>query len=482
MSRLPLNQALELPPEQMRELGYRVVDLLVDHFTTLPDQRVVRLPSRAELERRLRQSVPETGRPPAEVLAQLAEDVLPFVTRTNHPRFFAFVPVPGNYVSAMADALVAGFGTFAGTWFGGAASAELEILTIDWLRELCGLPESAFGLFVSGGSMANLTALAAARHHYLGDDPRGAVVYCSDQTHSAVERALRVLGFGREQIRKLESDSAFRLPLPSLARALDGDRAAGRRPFCVVANAGTTNTGAVDPLAELSALCRRERLWLHVDGAYGAPAVITEPGRRLLAGLEEADSLALDPHKWLFQPPEMGCVLLREGRQLRETFRILPEYLKDVERGEEEVNFCDYGIQLTRSFRSLKLWMSLQVFGLDAFRQAVARGIELAELAERWLRRSPGWEVVTPAQLGVVTFRFRPPGVAEEELDAFTRAMIDAIVADGFAGISSTALRGRTVARFCTCNPRTTDQDIEFTLEKMQALALERLEAETTRR
>jgi aromatic-L-amino-acid decarboxylase len=241
-------------------------------------------------------------------------------------------------------------------------------------------------------------------------------------------------------------------------------------PFCVVANAGTTNTGAIDSLPVLAAYCRREGLWLHVDGAYGAAAALCERGRNLLQGLGEADSLALDPHKWLFQPYEIGGVLVREARWLRETFHILPEYLVDIEGSAGEVNFCDRGIQLTRGFRALKLWMSLKVFGAAAFRAALNRGFELAETAEAAVRGLPDWEVVTPAQLGIVTFRYAPPGMATEELDRLNHALVDGMIADGFAMVSSTVLRGQTVLRMCTINPRTTAGDVRETLARLDRI------------
>jgi glutamate/tyrosine decarboxylase-like PLP-dependent enzyme len=255
----------------------------------------------------------------------------------------------------------------------------------------------------------------------------------------------------------------------------------------VIANAGTVNTGAVDPFPALADLCAGEGLWLHADAAYGGATVLCEAGRRALAGIERVDSLALDPHKWLFQPYEIGCVLVRDRRWLHRTFHILPEYLRDVERGEGEVNFADYGVQLTRSFRALKLWMTLQVFGMRAFRVAVARGIANAERAEAMLRERPFWEVVTPATLGIVTFRWRPGGSdgsaitawgtpvsgdGHDDLAERVNARIAAAsLADGFTLVSSTVLRGRTVVRLCPINPRTTEDDIRDSLERLETLA-----------
>ncbi|MDB5692934.1 MAG: gadB [Alphaproteobacteria bacterium] len=462
---------LQLSTEEMRRLGYAVVDALVAHEEGLADGPVGRRAPREALELLLREPVPEAPGDPLAMIERIGRDVLPNTLHVNHPRFFAFVPSPGNFVSAMADALAAGFNVFAGTWFAGSAAAQVELVVVDWLRQICGLPENAGGLMVSGGSMANLTALAAARHARLDDRSEGAIVYLSDQTHSSVARSLAVLGFAPEQVRMLASDADFRLPLDSLAAAIAADREAGFRPFCVVANAGTTNTGAVDPLAGLATFCRAQGLWLHVDGAYGAPAILTEQGKAALAGLGEADSLSLDPHKWLFQTFESGCVLLRDRGLLLETFQVMPEYLRDTERGLEEVNFGNHGIQLTRSFRALKLWLSLQVFGLAAFRNAIARGIALAELAERALRRSGGWIIVTPAQLAVVTFRCALPGLGETDADALHARIVEATMAEGFALVTSTMLDGRPVLRLCTINPRTTDEDIEETVRRLTETA-----------
>jgi glutamate/tyrosine decarboxylase-like PLP-dependent enzyme len=455
---------LELSAAEMRRLGYRVVDILVQHFAGMRDGPVGAKGAPDELRRRLSGPPSETPTDPQDLLAHLEKEVFPNNLHVDHPRFFAFVPGPGNFASTMGDALASGFNIFNGTWLGGSAAAAIELTVIDWFRGFCGFPETAGGLFVSGGSVANLTALHAARRAKLGDALQGATVYFSDQTHYSVERALRVIGFSPEQFRKIPSDDRFRLPLESLRETIRADRKAGLRPFCIVANAGTTNTGAVDPLPQLADLCAQENLWLHADGAYGAAAVICERGREKLTGLERVDSLSLDPHKWLFQPFECGCVLVRDAAHLKSAFQLMPEYMRDVHRNTVEINPADYGIQLSRGFRALKVWLSMNTFGLAAFRDAVTRGFELAEFAEKELRGRRHCEILSPAEMGIVAFRFGQD-------DALQTKLVDLMLQDGFAFLTSTTLKGVTALRLCTINPRTTEQDIVQTIDRLEKFA-----------
>jgi len=461
---------LQLSKEEMRALGYRVVDRLVEHFADEGSDSLGAAPSRSDLETQLREDLPEEGTDPHAVLDQVEEVILPNTMRVDHPRFFGFVPGPNNFVGVLADAVAAGFNVFSGTWISGAAAAQVELVVIDWLKELCGLPETAGGLFTSGGSMANVTALAAARHAMLDDNTTGAVAYCSDQTHTSVDRALRLLGFGEDQLRRLPSDDHFRLRPEALRDALQADRAEGRRPFCVVANAGTTNTGAVDPLPDLASLAEAEGLWLHVDGAYGAPTVVCDRGRERLAGLDRVDSLTMDPHKWLFQPFEIGGVFVRDEQHLRRAFRLEAEYLEDAVGADDEVNFSAYGIQLTRSFRALKLWMTLKVFGRTHVATAVRRGFEAAEKAEQMLRARPDWTIVTPAQMGIVTFRCAPDGWPADRCDRLTRRLAPAVHENGEAFLTQTTLNDRPVLRLCPINPRTTSTDLRETIDRLDAV------------
>lgn len=461
---------LDFDPESMRQMGYRVVDTLVAYWQSLASRPIGQRAERLHLESLLNEPTPTTPQPFEQVLEEFLNKVLPYLIKVDHPRYFAFVPAPNDYVGVLADFLSAGMNIFVGTWMVGAGATQVERVVIRWLCDWFGLPDTAGGLFVSGGSVANLVCLAAARHRYPDALARGRVYY-SDQTHSCVTRAWRILGLRDEQLCILPADEQFQIPLEVLRRQIARDRADGWLPFCVVANAGTTNTGAVDPLEALADLCAQEGLWLHADGAYGAAAILTEEGKRRLQGIHRLDSLAVDPHKWLYQPMMAGCAIVRHFEHLRDAFHILPPYLQDKERGAAGVDLCDYGVELSRNFRALKLWMSLKVHGIEAFRQAMEWNLHLARLAEQALRAHPDWQIVSPATMGIVAFRYAPPHLSPEAADTLNRALIDKMIEDGFAMVSSTVLRGRVALRMCTLNPRATEADVQETVHRLHQFA-----------
>src|ERR1035437_7193169 len=475
---MPQMAPLQLSHDEMQDLGAQALDLVIHHFETNRENPVAVTLPRAQTERMLRTALPEQATPVRELVDILARDVFPNSLKSDHPRFYAFVPSPTNFVSVIGDLLISGHNLFAGHWMAASAAGQVEINVIDCLNELVGFPKAGGGILVSGGSMANLSALAAARESRLGGPNEKAIVYCSDQTHSSMAKGLRILGFRPGQKRTIATDDGLRLSIPALEAAIAEDRAAGRLPFCVVANGGTTNTGAVDPLGPLADVCAREKLWLHVDGAYGAAAVITERGRAALAGMERADSITLDPHKWLFQPYELGCLLVRDASVLQKAFRVEDEdhadYLEDVTRHvQHDVNFYECGVQLTRSFKALKLWLSMRAFGLGEFRRAIEIGFEMADHAERTLRAAGMWEVVTPSQMGVVTFRWRDAAKTEAQINAIMRGTVEMMREDGYALVMSTSLRGRPVLRLCPINPATNEGEIEETIKRLGRFAVE---------
>ncbi|MGE0160198.1 MAG: aspartate aminotransferase family protein [Gemmatimonadales bacterium] len=464
---------LELTDQEMLALAARAAELVVERIDRLPSEPAWRGASRADMERALREEAPELGRPARDVLERAAREILPIASRVDHPRFFAFVPGSATWPGVIADFLCGGYNTFQGTWLSASAPSQIELVVLDWFRAWIGYPATASGLFTSGGSAASLDAFVAARE--AAGAPRDATVYMSDQSHSAMSRAAMIVGVRREHVRRLPSDAAYRIDMEALARAVALDRAAGLAPIAVCGNAGTTNTGAVDPLHALADFCARERIWFHVDGAYGAFAVLTEKGGRALAGIERADSIAMDAHKWLFQPFEAGCLMVKDVRSLEAAFAVSPEYLQDAQLGGEQPNFSDRGLQLSRSFRALKVWMSIQTFGLAAFRRAVADGIDLAERAEAYVRESDVLEIATPASLGILCFRVAPRGSGRsaEELERINRRVQARVIDSGTAMMSSTRLRGVYSLRLCILNHRTTWTDVVETLRAIERFGLE---------
>ena len=447
--------ALGMEPDEMRRLGHWVVDRVVDHFAHGAEGPAIVRGGADELRDALGGPLPQEPGDALEAMHRLTDVALANMQHGDHPRFFARVPGPSSFTGVLGEWLGTGFNAIAASWAGGSGPATVELVVLDWLREAIGLPEGTDGVLVSGGSLASITALAAARAH-----AGPGVAYLSDQTHSSIGRGLHALGFAGEQIRVLASGADLRLGIDALERAIAEDRAAGRRPGFVVATAGTTNTGAVDPLPELADLSAREGLWLHVDGAYGAPAALCERGRGVLDGMQRADSLVLDPHKWLFAPYDVGCVFVRPG-VLDAAFHMDPEYLLDVRARSGEVDLRNRSLELSRRSRALKLWLTIQTHGMRGIAAAIERGIELAERAEALIRADRRWTIVTPAQLGIVTFALDGADDAEHA----TRAA--RLADDGYAAVTTTTLHGRSALRLCTINPRTTESDLRETLERL---------------
>ncbi|WBX72685.1 aminotransferase class I/II-fold pyridoxal phosphate-dependent enzyme [Tenacibaculum pacificus] len=458
----------DLSLEKMKSYGYKIVDLIAEHWDTLEDKKPVTSATRKEMDHLFLQEAPDKGMKANDVLDFVIDNVIPNSTVISHPKAYSFVPGPSNFISTMADSLATGFNIFSGGWVVSPAAAELEIVTMNWLLKMYDFPvEKGGGIFTSGGSMANLTALATARRIKCGDDFSKAVIYLSDQAHSSNIKAIRVLGFKKEQIRILPTDIEFRISINKLKNAIAKDRLEGLHPFCFIASAGTTNTGTVDPLDDIADICEAENLWFHIDGAYGGAAILSKKGAKALRGIERADSLTVDPHKWFYQPYEIGCLLVKDSSWLSGTFSEKPEYLRDIEGNESEINFYDYGIQLTRRFRALKFYMSIKTYGLDTFKAAVTYNIDLADTVEKVLRKSRDWEIVSPATLAIINFRYNPIGVnlSEKEIDALNNQISKKIMDSKEAFLVTTILNKQVVLRMCLINPKTTIDHINETLE-----------------
>ena len=473
---------LDLDHDTMQRLGHRVADVVAEHLSTLASQPAQRSLPRREMERLVAAPPPEHGEDFESLLTVLRERVFPYHAREPHPGFMGYIPSCPTFPAVLGDWLATGYDFFAGVWPVAAGPNALELVVLDWFRQWVGMPEGTGGLLTSGGSQATLTAVLAARHAAVGDDASRIArltAYTSEQAHSSVARAAWIAGVPRAQVRALPVDDELRLRPDAREEAIARDRAAGLVPFLVAASAGTTNTGAVDPLHAIADLCERDSLWLHVDAAYAGFATLTARGRSLLDGLSRAHTLTLDPHKWLFVPFECGCLLARDPARLADFFRIYPEYLKDVEPGAQDINFADYGEQLTRYSRALKIWLSVRYFGTAALSAAIEQGMTLADHAARRIERTPELELLAPVRFGIVCFRARPDGVSGAALDALNERLNVRVNATGRFLISSTRLRGAFSLRMCPLGFRTTEAEIDGVLDEvLAALALETGEAQ----
>jgi len=369
---------LDPSADEIRDWGNSAIQLMADYLGDLRDRSVYRQMSSREIRDRLDAALPTKGIDFDGLLKVFHETIIPFTRQNAHPRMFGYVQSPGTPVAAFADLLASTLNANLTVWRSAPAPVEMERLTIDWIRQILGFNAEAGGLFVSGGSMANLAAIAAARQAK-GDSSGRFRIYASSETHFSIAKAAALLGIRRENVRHVSIDDHFRIRVDDLVAKITADLEAGYVPFCVVANAGTVNTGAVDPLAEIREVADRFQLWMHVDGSYGAFAVLAESARKLFAGIERADSIALDPHKWLYLPVDVGCVIYRDPEIARAAFAHEAEYTRIIgEEADEAFAFWDYGPELSRRFRALKGWLLLKGVGLgcvsEAFESDVASG------------------------------------------------------------------------------------------------------------
>lgn len=466
---------LEMAPELMLDLARQAAELLVDRFRNLPEENAWDGDFRRSLESQLLEDPPEEGRAPTEVLDRVAQEVFPYAARHDHPRFFAFIPSAPTWPGILGDFLAAGYSFNVCTWLAASGPSQLELVVIDWFRRWIGYPDSAGGVLTSGGSAAALNAFVAAREK--AGNPERSTVYMSDQSHSAQNRAARIIGVRPEYIRTVPIDDTFRLDLGALARAVADDRAAGLTPMVICANAGATGNGAIDPLEEMADLCDAENIWLHTDASYGGFALLTDKGKELMRGIERSDSVALDGHKWLFQPYEVGCLLVKDLRTLENAFSVHHDVLQDMIWGESHPNFSDRNLQLSRGFRALKIWMSIQTFGLGAFRRAITRSMDLAARAGEYARESSVLELLAPVSLGIVCFRINPSDarLGENDLDDVNRKALARVVWEDRAFISSTMVGSRFSLRMCIMNHNSTWTDVLETLEFIEEVGTEDL-------
>jgi aromatic-L-amino-acid decarboxylase len=465
---------LDPSAEEIRDWGNSVIRLMADYLGNLCDRKVYRHTSSRKIRDRLDAALPTKGIDFDDLLKVFRETIIPFSRQNAHPRMFGYVQSPGTPLAAFADLLASTLNANLTVWRSAPAPVEMERLTIDWIRQILGFNSEAGGLFVSGGSMANLAAIAAARQ--AKDDLSGRLrMYASNETHFSVAKAAALLGIGRENMRLVAIDERFKVRVNDLVAKITADLKAGYVPLCVVANAGTVNTGAVDPLAEIREVADRFQLWMHVDGSYGALAILAESARKLFAGIGRADSVALDPHKWLYLPVDVGCVIYREPQIARAAFAHEAQYTRIIsEEADEAFAFWDYGPELSRRFRALKVWMLLKGVGLDSLGEAIESNLACARYLESMVRASDDFEMAAPVELSIFCFRHVPAQLRSESpetIDAFNERLLIALQRDGSSYLSNATLGARFALRGCVLNYRTTLRDMDILLDDLRRVA-----------
>lgn len=475
----------DMTPEAFRRYGYRVVDWIAGYLAKVGEYPVLAQVAPGEIRRQLPETPPTQGESLEQVLADFERVILPGITHWNHPAFFAYFAITGSGPGILGEMLSAALNVNGMLWRTSPALTELEEHVLDWLRQMLGLPPGWLGMITDTASISSLYAIAAAREAVPGlrvreeglagrpDVPR-LRLYCSEQAHSSIEKAAITLGLGLAGVRKIPTDIEFRMDAATLAAAIAEDRRAGWQPFCVVATVGTTSTTSVDPVPEIAAICQREGLWLHVDGAYAGMAAILPEMRHILAGCDQADSIVVNPHKWLFTPIDCSAFYCRRPDVLRRAFSLVPEYLRTAEGEAEAVrNLMDYGVQLGRRFRALKLWFVIRAFGQEGLAARLREHIRLAQEFAAWVDASQDFERLAPTPFSTVCFRFHPQGFSNEtELNRLNEALLEAVNATGQVYLSHTKLNGRYTLRLAIGNLRTTEAHVARAWELVQQEAV----------
>jgi aromatic-L-amino-acid/L-tryptophan decarboxylase len=473
----------DLAPAELERLGRRAIAWVATYLADVERYPVLAQVAPGEIAQKLPLSPPEEPEPLDRILDDFEQTILPGITHWNHPSFFAYFSITGSVPGIIGELLTAALNVNAMLWRTSPSATELELRVTDWLRQMIGLEPGWFGIINDTASSSTMLALASAREAKpeLAIRERGLAgrtdlprlrVYTSAQSHSSVDKAVITLGLGQENVVHIAVDDAFRMRPDDLERRVAEDRARGWLPLATVATVGTTGTTSVDPVPAIAAICRREGMWLHIDGAYGGIGAIVPELREHMAGVDEADSLVVNPHKWMFTPIDVSVLYTRRPDVVKRAFSLVPEVLVTSER-TEVVNFMDYGFQLGHRFRALKLWMVIRAFGVDGIRRRLSFHCALAaELAEQ-VRTAPDWQLMAPVPFSLVCFRYAPAGVADATLDLWNQRILDRVNASGTAYLSHTKLNGRFTLRLAIGNMRTERHHVQDAWAAVQQAALE---------
>lgn len=466
---------------ELRELGHRMLDDMLDYLQTVRERPVWR-PLPTELNQEFNKPLPLAPEGIEQAYKDFVESVLPYPLGNIHPRFWSWVCGTGTPGGMLAEMLAAGVNS--GVHGAAQSAVKVEQQVLHWCKEIMGFPANASGILVTGGSMANLVGLTVARNAKAGIDVNQHGVqsvrqpltfYCSAQTHNSVHKAIGLLGLGRDALREIRVNERFEIDIAALAATIEQDRRDGLRPVCVIGNAGTVNTGAVDDLNAIAEICAREDMWFHVDGAFGALVSLSPVLRPLISGLERADSIAFDFHKWMYTQYDAGCALIRSEQAHHESFRVPSNYLSHFERGvaSGDTWFGEYGVELSRSFRALRIWMSIKEHGIDKYRRMIEQNVAQARYLMGLINLNPELELMAPAPLNIVCFRYKPAGFPEEELDGLNKEILFQIQEQGIAAPSSTVIDGKFAIRAAISNQRSRFEDFDVLVREVRRIGRE---------
>jgi len=484
---------LDMNPEDFRKLGYHVIDIITDYYASLPQIPVYPASTSSEVEQIFKEDYPTKGQDPFAIIKEWQSKILPYATHLGSPRYFGFVNGSGTMIGTLAEALAASVNMNPGGWKPAPSATEVERRTIAWVAELIGYPTDCGGLFTSGGTMANFTAIQTALRNTAPYDttakglqdkeiPGKFKVYMSDhEGHISIIRVVDLLNLGRDAVHLVKSRDDFSMDTEDLERCIDEDISNGDIPLCIIAQVGSINVGVIDPLEEIARICKQRDIWFHADGACGAVGALLPDKRSQYKGLELADSVTVDPHKWLYIPYDCGCVLVRDAEKMRRAFSLQAPYLRGTLPTEYSgLYYLDYGPEMSRGFRALKVWMSLKHYGAEGYRKLLSQNVKCVEYLDKLVRDDMDFEALHKPNLHIYSMRYAPLKIKEEygsdyneldkHLDNLNQRIVDEIQLSGTAFIMTSKVLGKIVIRFSICSHRTTLEDIDMVFSKLKEI------------
>lgn len=476
--------SLDFRNEEFKQYIYKAAAIIEELYSEKINRRVFAGKSASEVAALFDERIPEDGLHPANLLERVRKDIVGSSTMNIGPNFYGYITGGGNQIAILADMIAAALNQNNLKRHSSPVSTELEIRVMKWICQFIGYPDSAMGAILDGGSTANFNALAVARKNKAPEglseegmyNLKPMTIYVSEQGHSSLDKAVDMLGIGKKYLRKVKTDDQFRMDLGGLEYKIKLDKKKGLLPICVVGIAGTTNTGAVDDLKAIDTIAKKYDLWYHIDAAYGGPAAKVPSVKQFFDGLDLADSVVIDPHKWMYIPFEAGCFIVKDPGKLRKTFSTIPDYLRSEKDDDGRTDLMEYQLPLTKSFKSLKVWMTLKAYGASRLREAIQEDINRAKFLAGLVEESEDFELLAPVPLSIAVFRYAPQKLNEKKIEALNKMLLPAIEQDGRIFLTGTKVRGKTALRTCFINPRTEIKHVKNILDVVRDLGSRTIE------